>query len=87
MQVRWPAGNHHPNFALITCPPGVCTNGGPGFDDETSSWANRTNILYCVYLDARPFPPKLDMPPGTAGNINDVWGERASALSHSGCQP
>ncbi|PRY41356.1 hypothetical protein [Umezawaea tangerina] len=88
MQVRWPAGNYHPNFALIDCPSGVkCNHGGRGFNDEVSSWANNgTGILYCVNWDAAAGSLNNDMPSGTQGSyIGDLWNDQSSALSSSGC--
>ncbi|WP_020666156.1 peptidase inhibitor family I36 protein [Amycolatopsis nigrescens] len=87
MQVRWPAGNYHPDFGLIPCPAGVpCNNGGPGFDDEMSSWRNNTDIFYCVDSDPRPGSPTINMPPRTgSAYIDDSWNDWGSALSSSGC--
>nr|WP_083467201.1 peptidase inhibitor family I36 protein [Kibdelosporangium sp. MJ126-NF4]CEL21901.1 hypothetical protein [Kibdelosporangium sp. MJ126-NF4]CTQ92680.1 hypothetical protein [Kibdelosporangium sp. MJ126-NF4] len=91
MQVRWPAGNHHPNFTSITCQSGGssvnCPHGsGQDFNDEASSWANFTNRLYCINWDTRP-GLNNDMPVGSQGNIGGGWNDEASALSSSGCLP
>ncbi|MFC0111839.1 peptidase inhibitor family I36 protein [Kibdelosporangium aridum] len=92
MMVSWAEGNYHPNFATISCQSGSssvsCPNGGWGFDDETSSWINNTDRLYCINWEARPGSTNNDMPPRTGGRyIGDVWNDKASALSNSGCLP
>ncbi|WP_277350316.1 peptidase inhibitor family I36 protein [Nonomuraea composti] len=95
MQVRFPAGNWHPNLSYIKCPAHdgdedyYCTT-EEDFNDEVSSWANNaTGIMYCVNwsISGEPGAPyNNDMPPGTQGSyIGDLWNDQASALSKQGC--
>jgi Peptidase inhibitor family I36 len=91
MQVRFPAGNWHPNLGYIKCPVSdFCKDDDDGFNDEVSSWANNgTGILYCVNWDIVGEGEgwrNNDMPSGAQGSyIGDLWNDQASALSNSGC--
>ncbi|MFI6905735.1 peptidase inhibitor family I36 protein [Nonomuraea sp. NPDC050394] len=89
MQVRWPAGQYHPNFAIIRCPSGYCDGGdlNGDFNDEVSSWANNhTGYEYCVRTDAGTGGRVTAMPSGTQDNwIAAGWNDVISSLSSSGC--
>jgi hypothetical protein len=89
-QVRWPSGHYFPNFDNIPCELNVfdCMHGGAGFNDETTSWSNRTDRLYCVTKDVGAQFPNNDMPNtgfNQGPNIGSEWNDVVSALSYLGC--
>lgn len=86
LQVRWPAGNYHPDFDSISCPPGYCRS-GDDFNDEMTSWANNgTGIRYCFSRDRNGGGWDLSMPSGQQSrNVGSSANDQASSLSNSGC--
>lgn len=86
LQVRWPAGNYHPDFDSIACPEGYCRS-EDDFNDEVTSWANNgTGIRYCISEMRDGGGWDLTMPSGQQSrNVGSSVNDRASSLSNSGC--
>jgi hypothetical protein len=79
----WPRNGSNGDFRTIACGPLDCN--GTTFDDDASSWWNRTGQNFCVSDGYWGGNPDNTMPAGTRGNFTPDWNDRASSLGYLGC--
>lgn len=63
----------------------LCNCNGADFNNDASSWWNRTGRNWCVSDGTFGGNPDNTMPAGTRGNFTSNWNDRASSIGHTGC--
>ncbi|MCS7483715.1 peptidase inhibitor family I36 protein [Umezawaea endophytica] len=81
----WAANGATSDFRTLVCRSGQGCYPGT-FDNEASSWWNRTGQTFCVSDGYNGGNPDNTMPPGTRGNFTTTgWNDRPSSLGYLGC--
>jgi len=82
LRVRPPSGFGNRNLLSIRCV--SCRNGIHGnngtFNDQMSSWENRSGRRYCWYFNVGPAGERHTMPNGQVINVLPRENDRASAF-------
>lgn len=75
-------GVYHPDFVYIAC--NSCQFGT--FDNDATSWWNRTDRNYCVSWYANGGDPDNTMPVGSFGSFTTTgWNDASSSIGFLGC--
>jgi len=78
----WGTNGQFPNLRLKACP--ECTNGTHGndgtFNDQMTSWENRSGKPYCWYVNANFGPPAHTMRNGVIQNVLPAENDTASSM-------
>lgn len=78
--VYWLPNQYNGDFRTIPC--SAC---GGTFDNQATSWWNRTGQNFCVSDGYWGGDPDNTMPAGTSGNFTPDWNDRASSIGYQGC--
>lgn len=81
--VWWKEGTYNPDFTSIKCPHNYCN--GTTFDNDATSWANRTHLRYCISTEPYGRGSDNSLPPFTGSNFTSGWDNVASSISYIGC--
>jgi hypothetical protein len=87
----WTANQFTADFRNLPCPEAPATTECyhpviGTFDNEASSWRNRTSQEFCVSDGYFGGDPDNTMPAGTQGNFTTTnWNDRASSLGYLNC--
>lgn len=82
----WGANGATGDFRTLLCAPSQQCNGfNATFDDDASSWWNRTGQHFCVSDGYWGGNPDNTTPIGTRGNFTPSWQDRAGSLGYLEC--